>query len=127
MHEWSLACALVRSAEEEARRRGAIKVHAVTVSVGFLTGVVPELLQRSYDMAATGTLLEGVPLSIRVEPVRARCPACQGEHTFETFALLCPVCGASGLEVLAGSEILLRGLDLEVGREMDGEAGGDHV
>lgn len=127
MHEWSLACALVRSAEEEARRRGAIKVHAVTVSVGFLTGVVPELLRRSYDMAATGTLLEGVPLSIRMEPVKARCPACEREHTFETFALLCPACGASGLEVLAGSEILLRGLDLEVGRETEGEAGGDHV
>jgi len=127
MHEWSLACALVRSAEEEARRRGAISVHAVTVSVGFLTGVVPELLRRSYDMAVAGTLLEGAPLLIRMEPVSARCPACKKESTFEGFALLCPACGTSGLEVVAGDEIFLRGLDLEVADENESEAGGDHV
>ncbi len=115
MHEWSLACALVKTAEEEAARRGASRVFEVSVSVGFLTGVVPELLERAYDMARQGTGLEGAPLRIEVAPVRARCGGCGRESVFEGYALACPACGRPGMEVLSGDDILLRGLDLEVG------------
>jgi hydrogenase nickel incorporation protein HypA/HybF len=105
----------VKTAEEEARRRGAVKVHSVSVSTGFLTGVVPELLHRAYEMAREGTLLRDAELRLEVEPVRARCAACGRESVFESYALACPVCGAPGMEVLSGDDILLRGLDLEVG------------
>ena len=113
MHEWSLACALVRTAEEEARRRGAARVHGISVTVGFLTGIVPELLNRAYEMARVGTALEGAPLEVTVEPVLAKCPSCAAESRFEGFALVCPACGEPGLEVLSGDDILLRGMDLE--------------
>jgi hydrogenase nickel incorporation protein HypA/HybF len=123
MHEWSLACELVRQAETEARRRGALRVHSVKASVGVLTGILPELFQRAYEMARQGTCLEEAPLEIEVEAVRARCPECGREVTLHSPALVCPDCSGLGLEVLGGDGIFLTSLELEVAEA----AGGNHV
>jgi hydrogenase nickel incorporation protein HypA/HybF len=114
LHEWSMACELVRQAEAEAAARGAQSVTAVMVRAGILTGVVPELLARAYDMARVGTLLEGAPLTVEIVPAQARCPVCGKESSFEDFALVCPACGGIGLEVTSGDEILLARLELEL-------------
>ncbi len=128
MHEWSLACQLVREAESEAERRRAVKVHALTVSVGKLTGVVPELLIRAYDMARVGTLLEGAELDVHVQPVRGLCGQCGQESVLDGFGLVCPSCGALGLEVLSGDDILLTKMDLEVEEGDPSQVhGGEHV
>ena len=114
MHEWSLACEVVRQAEVEAAARGAKRVLSVTVRAGVLTGIVPELLTRAYEMARTGTVLEGAPLEVEVAPARARCPACRTESSFQDFVLVCPACGAIGLQVLSGDEILLGRMEMEL-------------
>ena len=127
MHEWSLACELVRQAEQEASSRGAAKVLSVTARVGLLTGVVPELLNRSYEMARMGTLLEDAPLVVESQLVRARCPSCGATNTFQEFGLVCPGCGTLGLEVLEGDEIVLKRMDLEVPDPPRSAEGESHV
>ena len=127
MHEWSLACQLIREAEAEAERRHAVKVFGVTVSIGKLTGVVPDLLTRAYDMARVGTLLEDASLEVEIESVRGRCGECGRECLVEGFGLVCPECGALGLEVLSGDDILLTKMDLEVASEPFRGHGGVHV
>lgn len=126
MHEWSLACELVRQAEAEAVARDASRVLSLTVRAGVLTGVVPELLVRAYEMARSGTILEAAALQVEVTPARARCPACASESAFEGFALVCPQCGGIGLEVLCGDELLLGRMELEVDDAREAE-GGAHV
>ncbi len=122
-----MACELVRQAEAEARGRGATAVLAVTVRAGRLTGVVPELLERAYEMARTDSLLAGAPLTVEVVPARARCPSCGTEGEFDDFALVCPSCGAIGLTVLSGDEIVLTRLELEMADETGAAEGGAHV
>lgn len=127
MHEWAMACELVRQAETEARGRGALAVVAVTVRAGRLTGVVPELLSRAYEMARTGSLLAEAPLTVEVAPARARCPSCGAESEFDDFALVCPSCGAIGLTVVSGDKIVLTRLELEMADEAGAAEGGGHV
>jgi hydrogenase nickel incorporation protein HypA/HybF len=127
VHEWSLACELVRQAEQEASSRGAARILSVTARVGLLTGVVPELLNRSYEMARMGTLLEDAPLVVERQPVRARCPACGATNAFEEFGLVCPGCGALGLEVLEGDEIVLTRMELEIPDSPRSAEGEGHV
>ena len=67
MHEYSLVEALVRRVEEEARRRGALRIHRLSVKVGELSGVDPELFSTAYDTFRAGTLCAEVP-----HPDRAR-------------------------------------------------------
>ena len=56
MHEYSLVEALISRVEAEARQRGALKVHGLSVRVGELAGVDPELFQTAYDTFRAGTL-----------------------------------------------------------------------
>ena len=114
MHEWSLATSLIEGAEVEARRRGALKVHSLTVRVGILTGVVPELLERAYEMARIGTFLEGAELVLDVEKAKASCPSCGAESEFEDFFLVCPSCGAVGLSPTSGEGLVLTSMELEL-------------
>jgi len=114
VHEWSLAVALVGEAEAQARSRGAVRVHEVTVTVGTLTGIVPDLLARAYEVARQGSLLDGVPLRIIVEECRAFCPACGEEKRVEDILPICPDCGGTGLDIVKGEGIALTQMDLEV-------------
>lgn len=127
MHEWGLACSLVEEAGRVARARGASRVTAVTASVGSLAGVVPELLLRAYEIARSGSPLEGATLVVEVVRARAKCPRCGGESEFDDFALLCPSCGGVGLEVLSGTHIVLQSVEMEVESGQIPSEGGSHV
>lgn len=59
MHEYSLAQALVERVEREALARGATAVYRVTVRIGPLAGVEPELLVTAYGQLRVGTLCAG--------------------------------------------------------------------
>ena len=75
MHEYSLVEALVTRVEEEARKRNALAVHKLSVRVGELSGVDPELFQTAYETFRAGTIRADVPspspASRRAGPARA--------------------------------------------------------
>lgn len=123
MHEWALCTALVSQVEEEARRHGAIRVTAVRVVAGALTGIVPELLVRAYEVARTGTLLESAPLSVEIEPVSGHCPSCGQSDAVDHLALVCTGCGGP-LKLEGGAGVVLRELELELPDEVGEEANG---
>lgn len=77
MHEYSLIQALISRVEAEAAKHGAARVHALTVRLGELSGVEPELLATAFEMARTGTACEGAAL--RMDRVAAvwSCPGCK--------------------------------------------------
>src|ERR1700691_2779292 len=64
MHELSIAMSIVDMAQEEAERRD-VKVDAIHLELGLLSGVVAEALLFSYEMACSGTRLEGSRLVIK--------------------------------------------------------------
>lgn len=114
MHEWSLAVSLIRTAEEEARRRGAVKVLSVGVRAAFRTGIVPELLERAFEVLREGTLLEEAALTVEVEPPRLRCLRCGAEKEEMTYFLVCPRCGGQAVGILSDEGLVLRSLELEI-------------
>jgi hydrogenase nickel incorporation protein HypA/HybF len=113
MHELSIAASIVELAEEEAEKR-AVRVLAVHLKLGVLSGVVREALEGSYEMVAAGTRLEGSRLVIREEPVRVFCPACRESRELPSIQrFVCPECGAPAGEVLAGRELQVTALEVE--------------
>lgn len=113
MHEYSLVEALVARVEQEARARGAVKVHALTVRLGELAGVDAEPLQTAYETFRTGTICEGAPLVLRRVAARWSCPRCR--RPMESGAILrCPECELPA-QLEEGSDALtLDAIDLEV-------------
>ena len=113
MHELSIALSLVDLACEEVGRQGG-RVCALHLKVGALSGVVPEALLASYEMACTDTPLAGSRLVIEEVPVIVFCPRCQAEQPLDGVqSFCCPVCGTPTAQVERGRELELVAMEIE--------------
>ena len=113
MHEYSIVQALLDRVEQELRRKGASRAHLVQVRIGELAGVEVELLRTAYDTIRRGTGCEHAPLEITAMDARWECPRC-GVHIPRGVALQCAACAAPA-RLVAGDEIMLERIEMEVG------------
>jgi hydrogenase nickel incorporation protein HypA/HybF len=113
VHEYSLVEALIRRVEEEARQRQALKVHGLTVRLGELAGVDPELFQTAYDTFRAGTMCAEAPLTLRRIEASWSCPRCRRPIP-RGAVLRCPDCGDPARLDEGSDALMLDGVDLEV-------------
>jgi hydrogenase nickel incorporation protein HypA/HybF len=114
MHELSIAMSMVEMATEEAERRGGVRVCALHLKLGRLSGVVKEALLFSYDVACEGTPLEGSRLVIEEVPVLVFCPACEAQTELASVQqFCCALCQAPTSQVVQGKELEVVALEIE--------------
>jgi hydrogenase nickel incorporation protein HypA/HybF len=113
MHEYSLVDALVTRVEQEARRRGALAVHRVSVRVGALSGVDAELFRTAYETFRAGTVCARAELALSCVPATWSCPACR-RPIARGAVLRCPDCDAPARLDDGGDALTLDGIELEV-------------
>ena len=112
MHELSIAASIVDLAQEEAEKRS-VRVVAIHLTLGALSGVVRDALEGSYEMVSAGTVLEGSRLVIHERPVLVLCRACNQPRQLASIqSFVCPDCGAPAGEVLAGRELQVTALEV---------------
>jgi hydrogenase nickel incorporation protein HypA/HybF len=113
MHELSIAMSIVDAALEEAQKRG-VRVSAVHLRLGELSGVVKDALLFSYEVACQDTELEGSHLIIEEVPVVVFCSRCNQRQTLASVQLFeCPECGAPTGQVVQGKELEVFALEVE--------------
>lgn len=113
MHEYSLVQALVERVEAEAARRGALAVHRLTVRIGELSGVDPELFRTAYDTFREGTLCEHAPLRLERVPATWSCPRCRAAIP-RGAVLRCAACGVPARLDEGGDALMLDQIEMEV-------------
>ncbi|HPE91941.1 MAG TPA: hydrogenase maturation nickel metallochaperone HypA [Synergistales bacterium] len=111
MHELSLVSSVVGSLEELAMGKGWKRITKVTLKIGKMRQVIPEVMVFSFSVASRGTIMEGSELEILEVPVRNRCLSC-GEN-WEGPTFLCPGCGGSEVETESGMEMDLESVEVE--------------
>jgi hydrogenase nickel incorporation protein HypA/HybF len=112
MHELSIAISIVNMALEESERRG-VRIDAVQLELGPLSGVVADALLFSYEMACSGTPLEGSRLAIKEVPIEVYCSACKAQRTLHSMQwFCCPECGTPTPEVIHGRELAITALEV---------------
>ena len=90
-----------------------VRICAVHLRLGRLSGVVKDALLASYDLASVGTPLEGSRLVIEDVPIVAYCPRCDTRRAVaapEWF--LCSECRSPISEILEGKELEVRALEI---------------
>jgi len=112
MHELSICHALLDQVEVLAAEHGAQRVASITVSIGPLSGVEPDLLQASYPLASVGTVADGARLEIVRTPLRVRCEQCGAETAATLNRLVCGACGHLRTVLVSGDELLLTDVEL---------------
>jgi hydrogenase nickel incorporation protein HypA/HybF len=111
MHELGLTRSIVAIVSE---RAGSRRVRRVTLEIGELSAVMPDAIAFCFDVCSRGTVLDGAELRIDRVPGRARCRGCGTTFALPTLMTPCPACGARGPECLAGEDLLIREMELEV-------------
>ncbi|MDD8031814.1 MAG: hydrogenase maturation nickel metallochaperone HypA [Acidobacteriota bacterium] len=118
MHELSLVADLFTIIEEQASRAGAKRVTKVSVSVGELAGVVPELFRSAFQSYKKGTIADKARLQLKMVKIKFKCRNCGHELTTrnimdESFSYVCPACGSKDMELIAGRDLYLEKLEIE--------------
>ncbi len=113
MHELSVCQSMLRQVSEIARQHDARHVSRVKIRIGVLSGVEPDVLNRAFPVASTGTIAEGAQLSIKTLPVCVRCESCGTESEVEANKLICSACGDWHTQLVSGNELLLDSIEIE--------------
>lgn len=113
MHELSIAMSIVELAQEEAERRG-VRVDAVHLKLGALSGVVKEALLSCYEMACENTAVQGSRLRIEDIAVVIFCPGCRAQRPLRSVqSFCCPECGTPCSEIVQGKELEVVALEIQ--------------
>jgi hydrogenase nickel incorporation protein HypA/HybF len=108
MHELGLCSDVVAAVE---RRAGNRPVARVRVRVGRLHHVHPDAFEQSFALAAAGGVAENAEAELVIVPVTARCPDCGTTSQCEESIAACPSCGAVGVELSGGDELILEEIE----------------
>jgi hydrogenase nickel incorporation protein HypA/HybF len=112
MHEFGLAESTLNIAMERARAQGAEHIHAISLRIGALAGVVEEAFTFAFECLADGTIAQGAKLSIEHVPISCYCSACAREFETRSFSYRCPDCGQPSADVRRGREMDLVSMEV---------------
>jgi hydrogenase nickel incorporation protein HypA/HybF len=113
MHELAIMDSALNMALDQAEKAGALRVHAIRLRIGALSGVVPEALQFAFEALTPGTIAESAQLDIEQVPARFWCAACTREFEFDDFFAECPRCRTPSGDLRAGREMELTSLEID--------------
>lgn len=106
MHELSVAIELYRACRTELESRGGGRLEGVTVAIGELAGVDPQLLRLAWPSVVADGPDRDASIEIDWRPATQTCADCGPvrERQPGTWLRLCPACGAP-LSVNDASEL----------------------
>ncbi|MCP4302434.1 MAG: hydrogenase maturation nickel metallochaperone HypA, partial [Gammaproteobacteria bacterium] len=89
MHELSVCMSMLQQVEQIAHERNASKVIKITLAIGPLSGVEPELMRHAYPLAAAGSVAADAELIMESADIVVRCSQCDSETSVPPNKLLC--------------------------------------
>lgn len=108
MHEMSFITGIINTVRKECETESLKNVRRIKISVGAMTGALPEYLDMYFREASEGTFLEGAVLDITPVPVAAECFSCGSIYEPErSNGYLCPVCKSSSGRIIRGKDIIV--------------------
>ena len=99
--------------DKVAQEHDAARVGEVVVEVGLLAGVDRQSLEFCYGVITRGTRLEGSHLKVVEMKPRARCRSCRREYEVKIDDFRCPHCQSGEFDILTGSDISLKEVEVE--------------
>ncbi|MEZ6112135.1 MAG: hydrogenase maturation nickel metallochaperone HypA [Pirellulaceae bacterium] len=113
MHELSIAMNLIEVACEEAERRD-VRIVALHVTIGPLSGVVRDALISAFEIACESSPLGDIRFEIVETQVTMQCSVCEAETLVVSLQeLRCRQCGEPARQITGGRELELTALEIE--------------
>ena len=116
MHELPVTKSILGIVLRHAHTNGVENVLAIDLSIGALSDLEVEWLQRYFDHLSRGTPAEGARLRVRRSPLGFLCNGCLQEFTAAREALetaSCPGCGSRDASVTAGTGYSVESMEVQ--------------
>jgi hydrogenase nickel incorporation protein HypA/HybF len=113
LHELSVATQIVGIVKRVMEEHSATRVGEVTVDVGTLSCIDGSSLEFCFEAITKGTDMEGARLKIEEITPKAKCRTCNREYDVRRDDFRCRFCGSEDFDVLVGSEISIRQVEVE--------------
>jgi len=112
LHEMSIAQGVIEIVQDEMTKNNATVLRSVRLNIGALSAIVPESLSFCFEVAVTGTDLEGARLIMDVVPLMGYCHKCEKEFEIDDYAFSCPACKSSKIDTISGQDLAI--IEIEV-------------
>jgi hydrogenase nickel incorporation protein HypA/HybF len=114
MHELSVVANLFEILEEKVKEQNGKRIILVSLQIGVLAGIVPELLATAFDIYKKDTIAAEAELKINVVPFKVQCKECHKVMVKDDFTFICDDCSSTNLQTLEGTEMILEKMDIEI-------------
>lgn len=114
MHELGLMTGIMSSVQDAAAQAGAEAVTDINISVGEMTEAIPDALQFAFEALREGTICENAVLHITMISPKSRCLECGKEYEHDRFHMLCPSCESFATELIAGREMRIDSIEVDI-------------
>jgi hydrogenase nickel incorporation protein HypA/HybF len=113
MHELSIAIEIVEIATEEALKANASGVSKLELSIGKLSGIMPDALEFAMEEAVKNSMLEHVKVVYHYIDAKAACQECCNEFHTDDYFKVCPACNSMNTYFIQGKELNIKSIDIE--------------
>ena len=112
MHELSLVMSVIKTISNLCEQNKWKRVLRVTLKVGHLRQIEPEIFAFAFSSATVGTALEGAEISIIEMPIIFKCHNCNKSSDTEEFKFECPNCGSVNVDLISGMELIIESIEI---------------
>lgn len=118
MHELGIVMNVVEQVEKIAADNGAQKVIGVTMEIGEVSTIVPELFLDAFNWAKKKTEhLQNAELEMIIIEGRTYCRNCGETYRTTEYGKKCPHCGSPETYLLTGDQVIIKDISAVFDRE----------
>lgn len=115
MHELGIMTGVMDAVTKSAHDAGADKVLKVTLSVGEMTECIQDALEFAFEaLTEDDPFVRDAELTINIIKPKSRCLECGAEFEHDRFHMFCPECDSFATELLAGRELQIDSIEVDI-------------
>ena len=109
MHELGIVVKVLEQVDAAAEENGAEKVLGVTMEVGEVSSIVPDLFTDAFDWAKKKTrYAQDAKLNMIIIEGRTYCQSCGETYRTTEYGRKCPHCGSYETYLLTGDQVVVK-------------------
>ena len=121
MHELGIVVNVLEQADEVAERCKAEKILRVTMEVGEVSSIVPDLFTDAFNWARKRTrFAQEAELEMIIIEGRTYCTNCGETYKTTEFGKKCPHCGSYETYLLTGDQVIIKDMEAVFGEDPEG-------
>lgn len=113
MHELGVVFHCIKEVNKIAAENGVSRVNSVTVEIGEVSTVLPDLFEDCWNWAVKKeTVLKDAKVIIETLPAVTHCENCLKDYPTVQYGKTCPYCGSGETYLLTGNELSIKQIEV---------------